>query len=83
VDLEELADDQRWNTARRTAGRESTYVQSFLAVDRLVQRSGAGAATVYFRQSARSADRAGNFLQAFGVSRSEFLADFRRAVAAL
>lgn len=83
VDLEQLADDQRWSAARRTAGRESTYGQSFLAIDRLVQRSGAGAASVYFRQSARSSDRAGIFQQAFGVSRSEFLAEFRRALVAL
>jgi hypothetical protein len=81
-DLATLIDNKEWIAARTASGSVATYGQAFVAVDRLIDRRGPDAAITYFRHAAASKDRDRNFADAFGTPRAQFLADFRRDLAA-
>jgi len=82
-DLDHLSANRDWMAHRRGAGSMATYGQAFLAVDQLVERVGHPTVVDYFRRAGASKDRDASFQASFNVLRAEFVADFRRYLAAL
>ena len=82
-DLDHLSANRDWMAHRRRAGSMATYGQAFLAVDQLVERVGHPTVVDYFRRAGASKDRDASFQASFNVLRAEFVADFRRYLAAL
>jgi hypothetical protein len=70
--LNQMSTSADWDYWGRSLGTESTYAQSFLAVDLLIEQKGLPAAIEYFGLFGRSNNRADNFKTAFGEDVSVF-----------
>jgi len=81
--LSQLATASKFHAWARTLGLETTYGQSLIAVDYLIEQKGLAAVLEYFRLFRKSNDREQNFLTAFGESRAAFDAKFSRRMSVL
>lgn len=75
--LTELRNNSQWITTRNRLGSAATYGQAFLAVDRLVERSGVEKLNEFQRRFATDADPTAHWLAVYGFSFREFAEDFK------
>jgi hypothetical protein len=74
LDLVALGEPRGWETRHLRSGDPLTYRLAFLLTDDLIRRRGLDRLLDYFSAFARSDDRFGHFLRAFGLSLAEFQA---------
>jgi len=80
--IAELVDSRQWVSVKANKHAPPVYALAFVAVDFLIERHGLAKVLDYFRLSASSGDRVGNFAAAFGESWGAFEASFADALAA-